>query len=135
MKPGDININTYLNMLNKILRDNKFDEIKAGIGISSAKELVVKAGRKGVGINNKVWIGDAVTKASNLSSLGDKGSIRRIVMSECTYINIIDKLVSKSGEEAKGWLKKHNDYNYGTYYEAGIIKAEFNNWINQGMPE
>ncbi|MGL5714643.1 MAG: adenylate/guanylate cyclase domain-containing protein [Paraclostridium sp.] len=128
-------VNTYLNMLNKILKDNKFDEIKAGIGISTAQELVVKAGRKGVGINNKVWIGDAVTKASNLSSLGDKNSIKRLVLSSCTYSNIIDQLVSSSGEGAKEWFKYHYDSNYGTYYDSNIIISDFNSWIEQGMPE
>lgn len=126
-------INTYLKMLNKTLKDNEFDEIKAGIGISSSQELIVKAGRKGVDINNKVWIGDAVTKASNLSSLGDKGDVERIVMSEYTYLNIIDKLVERDGEEAKTWLNKHNDFKYGIYYDANIVKTSFNDWINEGM--
>lgn len=128
-------INTYINMLNKCLIDNNFNEIKAGIGISTAQELVVKAGRKDVGINSKVWIGDAVTKASNLSSIGDKNGMRRIVLSDCTYINMIDELVSKNGDESKGWFKQNNNVNYGTYYDADIIKLEFDNWINQGMPE
>ena len=99
-------VNTYLNMLNKVLLDNKFDEIRAGIGISTAQELVVKAGRKGVGINNKVWIGDAVTKASNLSSLGDKNGIRRIVLSSCTHYNIIDQFIVDNGEESKTWFNR-----------------------------
>lgn len=65
-------VNTYLKMLNKLLQKRDYPTIRAGIGMSTAQELVIKAGRKDVGINNKVWIGSAVTKASNLSSLGSK---------------------------------------------------------------
>ncbi|NQT57762.1 MAG: hypothetical protein HQ557_02145 [Bacteroidetes bacterium] len=42
------------------------------------KELVIKAGRKDTGINNQVWIGDAVSKASTLSTLGTE------------YVNIVE---------------------------------------------
>ena len=122
-------------MLNKVLLDNKFDEIRAGIGISTAQELVVKAGRKGVGINNKVWIGDAVTKASNLSSLGDKNGIRRIVLSSCTHYNIIDQFIVDNGEESKTWFKQGYNSSYGYYYHAGIVKSQFDSWINNGMPD
>ena len=40
--------------------------------MSTAQELVIKAGRKDVGINSKVGLGKAVTRASNFSSLGNK---------------------------------------------------------------
>lgn len=128
-------VNTYLNMLNKVLLNNNFDEIRAGIGVSTAQELVVKAGRKGVGINNKVWIGDAVTKASNLSSLGDKDGIGRIVLSSCTYSNTIDEFIGENGEESKEWFKQRYNSSYGYYYDAMIVKVPFNNWINNGMQD
>lgn len=92
-------INTFMKMLNKLLVEKGFSTISVGIGVSTAQELVVKAGRKNVGINNSVWIGDAVTKASNLSSLGNKNSYKSIVLSNSTYINIIDLLVKRNGEK------------------------------------
>ena len=64
------NIPNFMKMLNKLLCDKNYPTISVGIGMSTAEELVVKAGRKDVGINSKVWIGKAVTTASNLSSLG-----------------------------------------------------------------
>ena len=69
-------INTFMKMLNKLLDEKGFSTISVGIGVSTAQELVVKAGRKDVGINNSVWIGDAVTKASKLSSLGNKNGYK-----------------------------------------------------------
>ncbi len=65
-------VNTFMKMLNQLLENAGYPTIKVGIGVSTAQELVVKAGRKNVGINNLVWIGSAVTKASKYSGLGNK---------------------------------------------------------------
>lgn len=129
-------INTYMKMLNQLLHARSLPEIKVGIGMSSAQELVIKAGRKDVGINNKVWIGKAVTRASNLSSLGNKNGNSALVYSSCAYINFIDKLKTVSGEKAKDWFKYHSDEGYGEYYTAdNIIKTDFDKWISNGMKE
>lgn len=128
-------INTFIKMLNKLLADKGFNTIDVGIGLSTAKELVIKAGRKDVGINSKVWIGKAVTLASKLSGKGNKEGNDSIVFSECTYSNIIDDLVKKSGEEARKWFTQKYDNELGTYYHANIIKTDFNDWINNGMKD
>ena len=140
---GDINevadksyfINTYMGMLNNLLIDKKFQPISVGIGVATSKELVVKAGRKDTGINSKVWIGDAVTKASNLSSLGNKNGLGTIVFSECSYNNFIDQSIKKNGEVAKGWFTKNSSDEYGIYYDSDIVKSAFNDWIDNGMIE
>lgn len=49
-------LNTFMKMLNQLFREHNLPEIKVGIGMSTAQELVVKAGRKGVGINSKIWM-------------------------------------------------------------------------------
>jgi Adenylate cyclase, family 3 (some proteins contain HAMP domain) len=128
-------INTYMKMLNKLLEEKNFPTVSVGIGVATEQELVVKAGRKDVGVNSKVWIGDAVTKASNLSSLGSKNGLDSIVFSSLSYDNFIDELVKNSGEEAKNWFTKRYDSDYGTYYDANIIKIEFSNWIDKGMKD
>ena len=131
-----IYINTFFKMLNNLLDDRGFDSIRAGIGISTDKELVVKAGRKDVGINNNVWIGDAVTKASNLSSLGEKDGYRRIVMSNITYMNMIDKMKENNpNENVSSWFTEYYKSEFGTFYDAGVIKVAFDEWIDNGMKE
>ena len=123
-------------MLNNLLDERGFDTIRAGIGISTAEELVVKAGRKGAGINNNVWIGDAVTKASNLSSLGDKDGYRRIVMSDITHINMIDKMKeNNSDKDISSWFQKYYKSEFGTFYDANVIKVAFDEWIDDGMED
>lgn len=81
-----------MKMLNKLLSNRLLPEINVGIGMSTAQGLVVKVGRKDVGINSKVWIGKVVTQASNFSSLGNKKGDPALVYSNCSYINFSDKL-------------------------------------------
>lgn len=129
-------INTYMRMLNELLKKRSLPQIKVGIGMSTAQELVVKAGRKDVGINNKVWIGKAVTKASNLSSIGNKNENSPLVYSESSYNNFINLLVEKDKtKDPKSWFTYHSDDKNGGYYTANIVKIGFDTWISNGMKD
>lgn len=125
-------INTFIKMFNKLLRNRGLLELKVGIGMATDKELVIKAGRKGVGINSKVWIGKAVTMASNLSSLGDKDGNFRLMYSSVAYINFIEKLKSENSR-AEDWFKRKHDSNCNNIYNADIIKTDFNKWVNNNF--
>ncbi len=127
-------VNTFLKMLNKLFDKKSFPNIEVGIGIASSQELVVKAGRKGTGINNSVWIGDAVTMAANLSALGNKNGYSTIAMSSLTYDNIIEKMVTENAN-AKSWFTRQMDSSLGSFYNAEIIKTDFDNWVSSGMPD
>ena len=125
-------INTYLNMLNKLLSNKNMTNIDAGIGVSTAKELVVKAGREGSGINSLVWIGKAVTFASKFSSIANRDGYASIIFSDNFYRSVIDKLVDKN-PNAKTWFTEYY-YDYlGTFYNADIIIKNFDEWIDGGM--
>lgn len=129
-----IYINTYMEMLNKLLSKRDLPNIKAGIGLAAKKTLAVKAGRKSSGINNLVWIGESVAKAAKLSDLGNKDSIKPIVMSSLFYSNYID-IEKESFSNAASWYTKKTDDQYGTYYHGNVVIAGFNDWIDDGMPE
>lgn len=124
-------INTLINMLNKMLRQKGIQEIKAGIGMATDQELIIKAGRMRSGINSKVWIGKAVTKASKLSSLGDKEGYPRLFYSKTSYDNFIDELIINSpNQNSKSWFKSRLHSNpIGLAYHADIIQNDFSNWI------
>lgn len=129
-------LNTYMQMLNKLLHERSLPEIKVGIGMSTAQELVIKAGRKDVGINSKVWIGKAVTRASNFSSLGNKKGNSALVYSSYSYSNFIDKLQERNSEKnVKEWFTYHSDEGDGAYYTASIVKTGFDKWISNGMSD
>ena len=120
-------INTLISMLNKLFNKNNLQGISVGIGMATGKELVVKAGRPGTGINSKVWIGKAVTMAANLSSIGNKNNRKTIILSSESYKYMTD-------EDKKNNLFskfKHNEY--GTLYESNAVMSNFNNWIKEGM--
>lgn len=127
-------INTYMKMLNKILSNRKYPEIKAGIGMGTAEELIVKAGRKGVGINNAVWIGKAVTNAANLSSVANKNGYAPIAYSDCAYSNFIKKMCKVNSEkDVESWFTMKQAAELGAFYCADIIKDDFYNWIETDM--
>ena len=127
-------INTYLKMLNKLLENKGYLPFKAGIGMATAQELVIKAGRKNTGINNKVWIGNAVTRASNLSSLGQKVKDERLFFSSTSYTNFIELMKERnSDKDVEKWFNKYSDDNGDISYYANIIKTSFNDWIDSGM--
>ncbi|MGN6983007.1 adenylate/guanylate cyclase domain-containing protein, partial [Neisseria sp. P0009.S007] len=116
--------NTFIEMFNKMLWRRGIEPIKAGIGMSTGCDLVIKTGRKGIGINEKVWIGTAVTEASNLSSLGDKNDYRRLMYSWRSYINFIDGLKARNSEkDVEKWFTSINNPipNIGNVYNADII--------------
>ena len=130
-------INTYLNMLNKLLENNSLSKFEVGVGMATAQELVIKAGRQRTGINSKVWIGDAVTRASNLSSLGQSlVTQKRLFFSDSSYINFIDQLIKENPNmDVESWFTKHVDLNGKVSYYANLVESEFNAWIEQGMPD
>ena len=128
--------NTFINMFNKMLEQRGIDPIRVGIGMSTGCDLVIKTGRKGVGINEKVWIGKAVTEASNLSSLGDKDDYRRLMYSSLSYINFIDGLKARnSNQNVENWFSSINNPipNIGRVYNADIIQSAFNEWISSNV--
>ncbi|XMB85461.1 adenylate/guanylate cyclase domain-containing protein [Mycoplasmatota bacterium WC44] len=126
-------VNTFMKMLNTLLEEKGYSPIKVGIGMSTDKELIIKAGKKGSGINSKVWIGEAVSKAAYYSSLGNKDGNEPIVYGSQSYKSFIDKLCDRnSTKNPRDWFKYVENENI---YIADIIKVEFNEWIANGLKE
>lgn len=127
-------INTYMKMLNKLLTERRLPNIKAGIGLSASETLAVKAGRKSSGISNLVWIGESVTKAANLSDLGNKNGVESIVMSDVFYLNYIEIHKEKQPDDnVDSWWSEKYGITHGTYYHGYVVVDDFDNWLNEGM--
>lgn len=116
-------INTYIKMLNKLLSNQGYEGIAIGIGVASALELVVKAGRFGSGISDSVWIGEAVCGAANLSSKGNKEYTKPIFINNCTYANITEEIQKFCIKDIRN-----------NCYQMDVIIPSFNDWIVRGMP-
>lgn len=127
-------INTFIAMLNKILRNHGLDTIRAGIGLAAGHDHIIKAGRKGVGINSTIWIGDAVAKASKLSSYGDKNGFSRIVMNNIFYSNLADVYKNKYPEkDFESWYSTNSSLPYFGSRHGSVIISDMNDWVNSGM--
>lgn len=134
-----ITINTFMKMFNELLKQNHYSTIGVGIGLGCDKELIIKAGRSGTGINNKIWIGDAVVDAANLSSIANRNGFKKIAMDTYFYDNIID-IKKKKNDEYAEWITKVDIKNPRNssgidFYQCSIINCEFDNWIEGGMKD
>ncbi len=132
-------LNTFMKMFNVIIKSYGYHEIKAGIGLGCDKDLIIKAGRTGTGINDKIYIGNAIIDACNYASEGNRNGIEPIVMSTCVYDNIIE-ILKKENPNYEAWIKaKKNNTWYDShtvkYYHCDIIQTDFNNWINNGLKD
>lgn len=128
-----IYVNTYLLMLNKILTKKNMPKIKAGIGISTDKELVIKAGRKDAGVNDFVWIGNAVTHASKFSNMANKGKYKNIVASGCFMKDIIKQERKQYPNFCEDWFQRYEDKKLGLLYTFDIVITSFDNWITNNI--
>lgn len=127
-------INSFMNMLNKLLDKNGYSNVRAGIGLGCSQELIIKAGQNGSGINDKIWIGKAVVDAAHLSGVANRNGIREIAMSPIFYDNIIEQLCEEN-ESYKSWICAHSAGYYGSidYYHCNIIETGFDKWIEENV--
>lgn len=128
-------INTFNNMFQKILAQKSYPQFSVGIGLGASEDVVVKVGRKNSGFNDKIWIGDAVINASNLSSLGDSSKDYPIYVDSTFFYNIKDFPIGKDEKETNEIFFKEEIFDDETVYKCNVIKAKFEQWINNGFKE
>jgi class 3 adenylate cyclase len=111
-------INSLIDILNCRLKARNIDPIRAGIGMSYGRALMIKAGYKGSSINDVVWMGDVVNEAAKLCSYGSKNSWDPpIVVSSVFHNNLND--------HNKGLLS----YRYPQgYYTGNVVNTELNHY-------
>ena len=127
-------INSFMNMLNKLLQKSGYSNVYAGIGLGCSQDLIIKAGQNGSGINDKIWIGKAVVDAAHLSDVANRNGISAIAMSPIFHNNIFDYLCEEN-ENYKTWIKTHSSGYYGgvDYYHCNIIETDFDKWIEENV--
>ena len=127
-------INSFMKMLNKLLSNNGYSTIRAGIGLGCSQDLIIKAGQNGSGINDRIWIGKAVVDAAHLSDVANRNGVSEIAMSPLFYDNVIEHLC-KENEKYKSWISPHSSGYYGgvDYYHCSIIETDFDKWIEESI--
>lgn len=80
---------TFINLLNCRSRRFGVPEIAAGVGCAYGRALMIKAGYKGSGINEVVYMGSVVNEASRLGNLAARGwGTPRILITDDIYNNL-----------------------------------------------
>lgn len=126
-------INCLIKMLNKLLTKKSLPNINVGIGIGVGEDLIVKAGKKGTGINDRIWIGKAVIDACVLADKAGRNGNAIIGVSSLAYENFIEKLTEENSEAPKWFAQKYDfDLNKYSYY-GNIIDNSFNKWIDENF--
>ncbi len=126
-------INTFMKMFNILLKKNGYPKINAGIGLGCDKELIIKAGQSGSGINDKIWIGKAVVDACHLGNIANRKGILPIALSPSFYYEI-KKDLENENIGYKNWIMEHRSNGYAVdFYHCNIVETEFNDWIEEGM--
>lgn len=118
-------INTLIAMLNKLFAQKGYPTIQAGIGVAIGDDLIIKAGYKGSGINDRIWIGKAVVDACNLANKANRNGNKPIGYSRLAYENFIKHIKDPN---AKSWFIEKNQEVY-----ANIIMTDFDNWIKNNL--
>jgi class 3 adenylate cyclase len=117
-------INSLIQILNYKLIKKKYAEIKAGTGISYGKVLMIKAGYNGSGINDVVYMGDAVNRASKMCSKASKEIYSPLVITPVVYENL--------NEHNKGLMTPNTTW-YPEYYHGNVINLSMEQWLNNQL--
>lgn len=124
-------LNDLVKMLNKIFKKYGYPQIKAGIGFATGHDLIIKAGKKGTGINDRIWIGDAVVDACNLANKAGRNGKKTIGVSSLAYSNFIELLEENNpNKNVRSWFE-HN--NYESSYYCDVIMTDFDKWIENEL--
>ena len=127
-------VNTFVKMLNVLSEEKGTGHIRTGIGVSTSLCTAIKAAGDRSGMNGKLWIGEAVKGASDLSLYGSKEEYTRnpIVISETAYEKMIESYAEEKREDVK---RSFTPQTFGerSAYTANITIVKIDDWIKNGM--
>lgn len=110
--------------------EEKFDEVKAGIGVALGRALVIKAGHSGTGISDLIYMGDVVNRASKMCGLAYKEyPFHPICVTEAVY-NSADKYIANSDTNStyQDFLTPKFHSKHGILYVGNFHRIAFHNW-------
>jgi len=110
---------SLIDILNIKYKKKGYSEITVGIGMSYGSSLYIKAGYKGSGTNEVVWLGKLVGEAAQLCSYGNKTyADNETMVSNVFYENL--------NQKNKNLLAKN--YNRDCYH-GNLVNTKMNEWV------
>ncbi|MBM7872022.1 class 3 adenylate cyclase [Clostridium pascui] len=84
-------ISSLVDIMNYKFRKKSIEQITIGMGMDYGRALMIKAGYSGSSINDVVWMGSVVNKASKFCSYGNKSNFdKKIMVSDVIFNNLND---------------------------------------------
>lgn len=117
--------NTLVKLLNCELKKHDFDRtLQVGIGADYGRALMIKAGYKGSGINDVIYMGDVVNHAAHLASKASRGWAGDPIWTG-------ELFASNLNEHNQGLLTSRYEYGLGSCRTGDVVTTEMNNWIDE----
>ena len=116
-------LNSLIQILNWRLERKGYQQISCGIGMDYGRALMLKAGYNGSGINDVIWMGDVVNRASNLCHMGNKGFRSALQVSTIARDNL--------NEHNQKLLSPVIDLLYPTHFEGNVINTAMMDWLKE----
>lgn len=83
-------LNSVVKLLNYRLAWRGHATIEVGIGIDTGRALMLKAGFSGSAINDVIWMGDVLNRASHLCHAANKGG-RKVIQLSKAVLDLLDQ--------------------------------------------
>lgn len=109
-----------------------FQELKAGIGVALGRALVIKAGFSGSAINDLIYMGDVVNRASKMCGLAHKEIKVPICVTEAVYLSAGSYIANADKQETfQDYLSLTEHYIHGKVYAGNFHRSKFSNWADE----
>lgn len=114
-------ISSLIDIMNYKFEKTGIAKINVGIGLGYGRALMTKAGYRGSGINEVIWMGDVVNEASKLAKYGNREkSDKEIMASQTIYQNL--------NPENQKWLEWNAARNC---YHSDVVSKNMSDWYTQ----
>jgi len=121
-----------LNVKYKKKWGENFKEIKAGIGVALGRALVVKAGFSGRGINDLIYMGDVVNRASKMCGLANKEYFYPICVTEDVYLASGTYIANAETKETyQDFLTQQYHSKHGIIYTGNFYRVHMEEWAKE----
>ncbi|PLX68158.1 MAG: hypothetical protein C0603_08600 [Denitrovibrio sp.] len=110
-----------MDILNIKYRKRNYSERTIGIGFDYGDLLYIKAGYKGSGINDVVWLGKVVSGAAKLCSYGNRSfGDSEMMVSKDVYNNL-----NEHNQSLLSWNSSRE------CYHGCVINSEMKTWVDK----
>lgn len=117
-------LNSLIEHLNWRLSQKKYSKLVCGIGMAVGRALMIKAGYKGSGINDIVWMGNVVNEAAKLCHLGNRDGRGVVQVSAGAF--------GKLSEENQALLSETREgFGRPIHHQGSFVSNDMAGWTKQ----